>query len=170
MAGRIGCSWRASRHIGLAALLVVFGSENLQNAAADGDTRTLTMHHMHTGEDISIAFKRNGRYDDDALQKLNKFLRDWRREETTRMDPHLLDLIWEAYQELGGKQPIQIACGYRSPQPNSMLRRRTSGVARFSQHTLGKAIDFYIPEVALAEIRYAGLRMQRGGVGFYPTS
>jgi uncharacterized protein YcbK (DUF882 family) len=154
----------------LAALLIVFSSENLQTAAADGDTRTLTMHHMHTGEDISITFKRNGQYDDAALQKLNNFLRDWRREESTKMDPHLLDLIWEVYREVGGQQPIQIVCGFRAPQTNAMLRRRSSGVARFSQHTLGKAIDFYIPGVGLEQIRYAGLRMQRGGVGFYPTS
>ena len=49
-----------------------------------------------------------------------------------------------------------------------MLRRRSSGVAKFSQHTLGKAIDF-IPGVPLEELR-GGLRAQRGGVGFYPTS
>src|ERR1700745_3786514 len=53
-----------------------------------------------------------------------------------------------------------------------MLRRRSanSGVARFSQHMLGHAMDFYIPGVPLEQIRYAGLRLQRGGVGFYPTS
>jgi len=51
-----------------------------------------------------------------------------------------------------------------------MLRRRSSGVARFSQHMLGHAMDFYIPDVALEQIRAAGLRLQRGGVGFYPTS
>jgi uncharacterized protein YcbK (DUF882 family) len=170
MAGRIACPWRASSRVGLAALLILFGCENLQNAIAEGDTRTLTMHHMHTGEDITITYKRNGQYDDAALQKLNSFLRDWRKEQATRMDPHLLDLIWEVYREVGGQQPIQIVCGFRSPQTNAMLRRRSSGVARFSQHTLGKAIDFYIPGVRLEEIRYAGLRMQRGGVGFYPTS
>jgi hypothetical protein len=86
------------------------------------------------------------------------------------MDPHLLDLIWEVYQEVGAKEPIQIVCGYRSPTTNAMLRRRSKGVAQFSQHTLGKAIDFYIPGVQLEQLRYAGLRMQRGGVGFYPTS
>jgi uncharacterized protein YcbK (DUF882 family) len=159
-----------TRRAAVVSLLVLFGSENLQNAAADGDTRTLAMHHMHTGEDITITYKRNGRYDDAALQKLNQFLRDWRKEESTRMDPHLLDLIWEVYQEVGAKEPIQIVCGYRSPATNAMLRRRSNGVARFSQHTLGKAIDFYIPGVSLEQLRYAGLRMQRGGVGFYPTS
>jgi uncharacterized protein YcbK (DUF882 family) len=159
-----------TRRAAVASLLIVFGSENLQNAAADGDTRTLAMHHMHTGEDITITYKRNGRYDDAALQKLNHFLRDWRKEQSTTMDPHLLDLIWEVYQEVGGKEPIQIVCGYRAPATNAMLRRRSKGVAQFSQHTLGKAIDFYIPGVPLEQLRYAGLRMQRGGVGFYPTS
>jgi hypothetical protein len=43
-------------------------------------------------------------------------------------------------------------------------------VAQFSQHTLGKAMDFYIQGASLEEIREAGLRLQRGGVGYYPTS
>jgi len=51
-----------------------------------------------------------------------------------------------------------------------MLRRRSSGVAQFSQHTLGKAMDFFIPGASLEELRDAGLRLQRGGVGYYPSS
>ena len=35
---------------------------------------------------------------------------------------------------------------------------------------LGHAMDFFIPDVPLEQIRFAGLRLQRGGVGFYPTS
>jgi hypothetical protein len=35
---------------------------------------------------------------------------------------------------------------------------------------LGHAMDLYIPGVPLEQIRFAGLRLQRGGVGFYPTS
>jgi hypothetical protein len=31
-------------------------------------------------------------------------------------------------------------------------------------------MDFFIPGVPLEQIRFAGLRLQRGGVGFYPTS
>jgi uncharacterized protein YcbK (DUF882 family) len=169
-AGLFACPWRVTRCVAVASLLVLFGSKDLQTAVAEGDTRTLSMHHMHTGEDITITYKRNGRYDDAALQKLNHFLRDWRREEATKMDPQLLDLIWEVSQEVGAKEPIQIVCGFRSPATNAMLRRRSKGVAQFSQHMLGKAIDFYIPGVSLEQIRYAGLRMQRGGVGFYPTS
>ena len=86
------------------------------------------------------------------------------------MDRHLFDILWEVYRDVDGKKPIQIISSYRSPATNAMLRRRSSGVARFSQHMLGHAMDFFIPDVPLEQIRYAGLRLQRGGVGFYPTS
>jgi uncharacterized protein YcbK (DUF882 family) len=155
---------------GLAVLMLLFGARVLQNAIAEGDTRTISLHHIHTNEDITITFKRDGRYDEAALDKLNWLLRDWRREEQTRMDPHLIDLIWEVHRETGSNEPIWVVCGYRSPETNAMLRRRSSGVARFSQHMLGHAVDFYIPGVDLEQLRAIGLRLQRGGVGFYPSS
>jgi len=161
---------RTGYSCGLALLVFILGSKALENAVAEGDTRTITMHHLHTGEDITITYKRNGRYDDAALEKLNWFLRDWRRAEQTRMDPHLIDLVWEVQREAGANEPIQVVCGYRAPRTNAMLRRRSGGVARFSQHMLGHALDFYIPGVALEHLREIGLRLQRGGVGFYPAS
>lgn len=149
---------------------MLFATEGLQNAAADGETRTLTIHHTHTGEDITVTFKRNGRYDDAGLGKLNHFLRDWRNDDQTRMDPKLFDIVWEVYQDVGATAPIQIISAYRSPATNAMLRRRSRGVAQFSQHMLGKAMDFNIPGASLDQVRAAGLRLQRGGVGFYPSS
>jgi hypothetical protein len=88
------------------------------------------------------------------------------------MDRHLFDILWEVYRDVDATKPIQIISSYRSPATNAMLRRRSahSGVARSSQHTLGRAMDFFIPGVALERLRFAGLRLQRGGVGFYPTS
>ena len=161
---------RAGACLSLAGLFMLGTNDSLQNASAEGDTRTLSFHHVHTGEDVTITFKRNGRYDDAALKKLDWFMRDWRKEKSTRMDPHLFDLLWEAYREVGATQPIDVVCGYRSPETNSMLRRRSNGVAQFSQHISGQAMDFFIPGVPLEKIREVGLRLQRGGVGFYPTS
>ena len=86
------------------------------------------------------------------------------------MDPHLFDILWEVYRDVDGKKPIQIISSYRSPATNAMLHRRSSGVARFSQHMLGHAMDFFIPGVPLERIRVRRLRLQRGGVGYYPTS
>jgi uncharacterized protein YcbK (DUF882 family) len=163
-------SSRAGRCLGLSAFLLVLGSTGVHNAAADSNTRTLRIHHTHTKEDITVTFKRNGRYDEGGLERLNRFLRDWRNDEQTKMDPQLFDIVWEVYQEVGAKEPVQIISAYRSPETNSMLRRRSRGVAQFSQHMLGKAIDFNIPDVSLDQIRAAGLRQQRGGVGFYPSS
>jgi len=149
-------------------LLAAAGS--VHNAAALNETKTLSFHHTHSGEDLTVTFKRDGRYDEAALKQLNHFLRDWRTQDETVMDRRLFDILWEVYRDVDGKQPIQIISSYRSPATNAMLRRRSSGVARFSQHMLGHAMDFYIPGVPLEQIRFAGLRLQRGGVGFYPTS
>jgi len=166
---RAGSS-RAGRCIGLAALALLLGSKGLQNAVAEGDTRTISLHHIHTGEDLTITYKRDGRYDEGALKQVNHLLRDWRKNEEIRMDPRLLDIVWEVYRDVDAKGPIQIVCGYRSPATNAMLRRRSRGVAEYSQHMLGHAMDFFIPGVPLEKQREAGLRLQRGGVGYYPTS
>jgi uncharacterized protein YcbK (DUF882 family) len=161
---------RAGYCCSIAALLVFFGSKNLQNAVAQGETRTISFHHIHTDEQLTVTYKVNGRYDEEALRKINNLMRDWRESQSIAIDPHLIDLLWEVHREVGAKEAIWIVCGYRSPETNSMLRRRSSGVAQLSQHMLGKAIDFYIPGVPLDQLREAGLRAQRGGVGFYPTS
>jgi uncharacterized protein YcbK (DUF882 family) len=161
---------RAGYCAGVAALLLAIGCTSLQNATAEGDTRTITFHHMHTEEDLTITFKVDGRYDEEALKKIDHELRDWRRDETIHMDPRLIDLVWEVHRDVGSSEPIWVVCGYRSPETNAMLRQRSSGVAKFSQHTLGKAMDFYIPGVPLEQLRAVGLYLQRGGVGFYPTS
>ncbi len=163
---------KAGCQIGLASLLLMMGAGTVHDATAENETRTLSFHHTHSGEDLTVTFKRDGRYDEDALNQLNHFLRDWRTQDQIVMDRHLFDIIWEVYRDVDGKQSIQIVSAYRSPATNAMLRHRSahSGVARFSQHMLGHAMDFYIPGVPLEQIRFAGLRLQRGGVGFYPTS
>ena len=161
---------KAGYHFGVTSLLLLAGAGSVHDAAALNETRTLSFHHTHSDEDLTVTFKRDGRYDEEALNKLNHYLRDWRSQDQTTMDRHLFDILWEVYRDVDGKKPIQIVSSYRSPSTNAMLRRRSSGVARFSQHMLGHAMDFFIPDVPLEQIRFAGLRLQRGGVGFYPTS
>lgn len=138
--------------------------------SAEARKRSLTLYNTHTGETQTITFKRNGRYIESGLRELNRFARDWRRNESTKMDPALFDLIWEVYQEVGARKPIYLVSGYRSPATNEMLRSRSSGVARKSRHTSGQAIDFYIPGVPLKKLREAALKRQAGGVGYYPKS
>lgn len=156
--------------LGLAGLMLIAASNAPRTAAAEGDTRSLSFRHLHTQETITITYKRDGRYDDAALKKLDWFMRDWRRDEAVKMDPQLFDVLWEAYRQTGGNRPIEVICGYRAPGTNAMLRARSTGVAQNSNHTTGHAIDFAIPGVDLERLREVGLRLQRGGVGFYPTS
>ena len=156
--------------IALGALLLLVSSTALQNAVANSETRTLSFEHTHRDDRITVTFKRNGRYDEDGLKKLNHFLRDWRNHDETRMAPELFDILWEIHRDVGASEAIHIISSYRSPETNSMLRRRSRGVAKFSQHTLGKAIDFRIPGISIEDLRAAGLRLQRGGVGYYPGS
>ncbi|WP_263498765.1 DUF882 domain-containing protein [Mesorhizobium sp. ESP7-2] len=154
----------------LAAVIVAFGFVAAAASGAQAEVRSLKLYHLHTHEKAEIVYKRNGRYVPEGLRKINIILRDWRRNEPTKMDPRLLDLVWEAYRESGSTDYIQVVCGYRSPSTNSMLRSRSRGVAEKSQHMLGKAMDFYIPGVPLKKLRNIGLKMQGGGVGYYPAS
>ncbi|MBZ9708963.1 DUF882 domain-containing protein [Mesorhizobium sp. ESP7-2] len=151
-------------------MIVAFGFVAAAASGAQAEVRSLKLYHLHTHEKAEIVYKRNGRYVPEGLRKINIILRDWRRNEPTKMDPRLLDLVWEAYRESGSTDYIQVVCGYRSPSTNSMLRSRSRGVAEKSQHMLGKAMDFYIPGVPLKKLRNIGLKMQGGGVGYYPAS
>lgn len=153
-----------------AALCLLLLSGFAPNASANAANRSLKLYYLHTGERATITFKRNGKFDKAGLEKLNRFLRDWRRNEPTRMDPRLFDLIWEVYQRTGSHEYINVLSAYRAPQTNAMLRSRSKGVAKNSQHILGKAMDFFIPGVPLKKLREIGLKLQIGGVGFYPTS
>ncbi|MFC6050415.1 DUF882 domain-containing protein, partial [Methylobacterium hispanicum] len=163
----------AIRRLALAAgvALALSGTTSgTQDAVANGDTRSLSIFHTHTKESATVTFKRDGRYDRAGLDQLNWLLRDWRVDEPTKMDPRLFDTVWEAYRQVGSGEAIHIVSAYRSPGTNAMLRRRSKMVAEYSQHMLGKAMDFYLPDVSIDQIRAVGMQMQRGGVGWYPRS
>jgi uncharacterized protein YcbK (DUF882 family) len=166
-AGSRGSGWRA-RIVPTVLALLVSGICGAGSAAAE--TRSLKLYFIHTKERAEITYKVNGKYVDAGLRKVNRLLRDWRRDEPTKMDPRLLDLVWEVYQRSGSKDYINVISAYRSPATNAMLRKRSKGVAKNSQHMLGKAMDFFIPDVQLSNLREIGLRVGRGGVGYYPTS
>ena len=128
------------------------------------------MHFAHSGESISITYKKDGRYIPGAMKKLNYFLRDWRRDAVTHMDPRVIDLVWELHEDLGSKVPVEIISGYRSATTNAMLKRIGRHVARRSMHIHGKAMDVYFPDVPLARLRGSALVRKIGGVGYYPRS
>ncbi len=164
--------WRSatsSAALATAVIAAAIAPNSTEFAVANGDTRTVTFSNQHTNEEGSFTYMVNGVYDQTVLDKLNWFMRDWRLNEPTKMDPKLFDIIWEVDRESGSHQPIDVLSGYRSPQTNAMLRRRSRQVAEHSQHMQGKAIDAHFLDVSTARIRDVAMRMQEGGVGFYPT-
>jgi uncharacterized protein YcbK (DUF882 family) len=138
--------------------------------AAFGKTRAIALYNIHTKETLSIVYKKDGKYVPDALEKLNVFMRDWRKNIVIKMDPELIDLLWEIHTELGSKEPIHLICGHRSSETNEMLRNTRGGQASQSQHITGKAADVHFPDVPVKQLRYSALIRERGGVGYYPTS
>ena len=79
-----------------------------------------------------------------------------------------IEALWAVQQYLrrdGITSPIVVHSGYRTPQTNAQIE----GAARYSLHMWGKAVDFHVPGVSLADL--AGICEAcpiSGGVGYYP--
>ena len=152
------------------AVACLFSAFAIAPTDALPEVLSLKLFNIHTQAQGTFVFKRNGVYDQAGLAQLNAFLRDWRKDQPTHMDPQLFDLLYQVYKQSGSSDYIHVVCGYRSPDTNAMLRRRSKLVAQNSLHMQGRAMDFFLPDVPLAKLRVIGLRLQSGGVGFYPTS
>ena len=134
------------------------------------DARQLSFYHTHTRLSLDVVYYANGEYVDSALDEINRFLKDFRTGDVSEINPELLDLLHDLRNELGSEQPYEVISAYRSPQTNEMLRATSSGVAKKSQHLKGNAIDVRLRGVRTKTLRETALRMERGGVGFYPKS
>lgn len=172
---RIPLTKRFARALASMAIVgsLALGAWSFVDAApteAGGETRTISLYHIHTKENLTITYMQNGRYVPSAMKKINYLMRDWRRNEPITIDPKTLDLLWELHADLGSSKPIHIVCGYRSPRTNAFLKKVGRKVATKSQHMKGKAIDFYFPDVSTAKIRNSALVRRVGGVGYYRSS
>ncbi|HWL70677.1 MAG TPA: YcbK family protein [Geminicoccus sp.] len=142
----------------------------LARSKAKGIERVLSFHHQNTGESLTVAYKADGRLIPENLLRIDHLLRDWRSNEVKHIDPDLLDLLWDLQRKLEVEERISVLSGYRTPATNAMLRRRRRGVASNSFHMKGQAIDLRIAGRSTKQIRNAAVALNRGGVGFYPTS
>lgn len=155
--------------------LLLFGLLALTIPAQVHDTgatnaKSLAFYHTHTDERLNIVFFQNGEYIESALDKINVYLGDFRTGDVTSIDPKLLDLMYDIRQTLGSNGTYEVISAYRSPKTNDMLRASGSGVAQYSQHLVGRAIDVRLDDIPIEALRDAALAMQKGGVGFYKRS
>ena len=152
--------------------LVLVSLASVSQGKLESAERELSFYHTHTGKRLDVVYARNGAYVPSALDEINRFLFDFRTGDAAEMDPELLDLIYDVRATLGSDGTYQVVSAYRSPKTNEMLRGRNknTGVAKNSQHLLGKAIDVRLEGVSTRELRDTALAMRRGGVGFYEAS
>jgi len=134
------------------------------------EPRWVRLRNIHTDEKLEAIYWDKGEYVPDAVQALNKVLRDYRNDETHPMDPGLYDILDQIRAKTQSKSPFQIISGYRSPATNKLLSERSGEVAKRSLHMDGKAMDVFLEDVDLRYVRAAALELGRGGVGYYPTS
>ena len=134
------------------------------------DERQLSFYHTHTSESLTVTYFREGQYVPSALAELNHFLRDFRTGDAANMDPAVFDILFDIQMESASTGTYQIISAYRSSASNEMLRDKSNGVARNSQHLLGKAIDVRLTDIDTAKLRDVALSLQRGGVGYYKKS
>jgi uncharacterized protein YcbK (DUF882 family) len=132
--------------------------------------RYLKFYNTHTQERLEVCYRRNGRYDRDAVQAVHNILRDHRTNEIHPIDLRLLDLLHAIRVRAGQDCCLHIISGYRSPATNAALRRKSRKVARKSLHMVGHAADIRIPEIRTATVRDIARSLGRGGVGYYAKS
>lgn len=132
--------------------------------------RTLSLVNVNTDEALSVTYWSNGAYSRDALDRLNRFLRDSREGGETEMDPQVFDILWHTQMHVGFSGAVEVLSAYRSPTSNAWLASVSRGVASDSQHINGNALDIRMPGVPVFQIRQIARSLGMGGVGFYPHS
>ena len=137
------------------------------SAAAARAARQLALSHTLWPDELLVQYRAGDAYEPAALARVNNFLRDPLTQEVCNIDPALLDFLHDVYVLTESKGRFEVISGYRSPATNEMMRRRNSGVARNSQHTLGRAIDVRLTDVDTGDLRDAAISLRRGGVGYY---
>jgi len=138
--------------------------------ASTQSERSLAFYNLHTGEDLKTIYWSEGQYLPEALNEINHILRDYRSGEVTAIDARLLDLLHDLSGSMGAPAHFHVISGYRSPHTNAVMREHSTGVARNSMHTQGKAIDIRLPGHSLLSLHKAAVRLRGGGVGYYPGS
>ncbi|MEP0154944.1 DUF882 domain-containing protein [Pseudophaeobacter sp.] len=135
-----------------------------------GDIRRIRMFSGRTGERLDMIYWIDGDYIKDAVKEINYFMRDWRTDQVKSMDLRTIDIMAASHNLLDISEPYMMLSGYRSPQTNAMLRRRSRGVAKNSLHMRGQAADLRLASRSVTQMANAAKACHAGGVGKYRGS
>lgn len=143
-------------------------SSSLSSLLGSGD-RTLLIHAPNLDQRLNITYFRNGEYDDGALEALDNLFRDRHDNSVAKIDTAIFDQLAALSSMFGGRE-VKMLHGFRSTETNEKMRRIMAGVAKYNYHLLGRAADMYVSDVPLAEVHIAALKLNAGGVGYFPRS
>lgn len=150
-----------------AALLVPSAEAFTRNLSRE---RILNFYNPNTDEEMSLAYSIDSQYDARLMRRFSEFMRDHHTNKAHPIDPALLDLLYAVSVLTRSNGTFQVISGYRAPETNHMLRRRSHRVAEHSLHMQGKAIDIRMSDAPVRTVRKVGMALQRGGVGYYPSA
>lgn len=160
--------------LGVFAATAVVAAPHYANAFSirrgAGDFRRMKLYSGRTGERLDTIYWIDGEYIPEALADINRFFRDWRNNKIHRIDTRALDLMTAAHRLLEVDEPYMLLSGYRSPETNAMLRRRSRNVAMNSRHTIGQAGDLRLRSRSVNQMARAAIACNAGGVGRYSRS
>lgn len=127
---------------------------------------TLALTNVHSGDHAAVTYRHDdGRYDDAALARVRAVMRS-RDGAEGEISLRLVELLAYVYG-LGGKEPLRIQSGYRSPGYNEALRARGARAAGGSLHTEGLAADVAFPAKALRPFWMKVRALGCCGAGYY---
>ncbi len=110
--------------------------------------------------------KADGSYSEEAMDSIAHFFRCRLTDEAHPIDPQLIEIL-DAIEDHFGARELKLISAYRSPERNSLMRRRTRRVATESFHTKGMAADIELAGVSPWKVRDFAYFLNQGGVGYY---
>jgi uncharacterized protein YcbK (DUF882 family) len=132
--------------------------------------RNLFLFNTHTGQKLDVCYFAQGRYQPEALKEINYILRDYRTGEIKPIRKELLNLLHSISKKLDGPTRFHIISGYRSPETNAELRKKSKYVVKNSLHIQGEAADIRIPGYDTRWLQKVCMKLKAGGVGYYRKS
>jgi uncharacterized protein YcbK (DUF882 family) len=157
------------RLLGAAAAFTAVGLIDSASAISYAP-RSISLYNIHTGEWLRSVYWADGHYIREAVRDINWILRDHHTDEIRPIDAGVLDVLGMMREQLDTSDPFLVVSGYRSPATNAQMYLRREGAAKHSYHTKAMAVDLRSEGRSLDEVRDAAIRLQCGGVGYYPRS
>ncbi len=155
--------------LGGLGLAVLGGGAALAQVSVGGGgaPRRLSIQRVQTGETFDGVYWSDGRYDRDALRRLDWVFRDPSMEEATPMDPRLFDVLHTVARLMDAAEAFQVVSGYRAPETNEARARASRRVWRVCLHWAGLAAVGRLPGRVSSGLARLAAEMQVGGVGLY---